>query len=157
MTAEKNNLLAALAERLQAAKGEIHPEAEPSADGQPSDSTVWEHSWSVLWGPPGTGKTFTVGREVVAALAKGGERILVVSTTNKARQMARPFTQSVKLRRNSCRKRCVTCGFDASARRSSLKSTRPKGSMLCSKVRNRNCSASNTNCSGQLSQTVDPR
>ncbi|MEI6233686.1 MAG: AAA domain-containing protein [Planctomycetota bacterium] len=82
--AEKNNMLAALAERLQAAKGEIHPEAESSADGQPSDSTVWEHSWSVLWGPPGTGKTYTVGREVVAALAKGGERILVVSTTNKA-------------------------------------------------------------------------
>lgn len=83
-SAEKSNLLAALAERLQAAKGEIHPEAEPSADGQPSESTVWEHSWSVLWGPPGTGKTFTVGREVVKAINKGNERILVVSTTNRA-------------------------------------------------------------------------
>jgi hypothetical protein len=46
--AEKSNLLAALAERLKAAKGEIHPEAESSDGDQPSESTVWEHSWSVL-------------------------------------------------------------------------------------------------------------
>ena len=37
-------------------------------------------AWSILWGPPGTGKTWTIGRQVAAMSG----RILVVSTTNKA-------------------------------------------------------------------------
>ncbi|MBW2254654.1 MAG: AAA family ATPase [Deltaproteobacteria bacterium] len=45
---------------------------------------LWERSWAVLWGPPGTGKTYTVGEQVAAILAHTQERILVVSTTNKA-------------------------------------------------------------------------
>ncbi|MEO0605237.1 MAG: AAA domain-containing protein, partial [Myxococcota bacterium] len=38
--------------------------------------------WSMLWGPPGTGKTWTIGRRV--AEAEPGERLLVASTTNRA-------------------------------------------------------------------------
>ncbi len=45
---------------------------------------LWSHSWGVLWGPPGTGKTYTIGQQVAKCLADRTERILVVSTTNKA-------------------------------------------------------------------------
>ena len=45
---------------------------------------AWGHSWCIIWGPPGTGKTTTVGRQVAECLADEGERILVVSTTNKS-------------------------------------------------------------------------
>ncbi len=38
--------------------------------------------WSILWGPPGTGKTWTIGRRV--AQAEADERVLVASTTNRA-------------------------------------------------------------------------
>lgn len=40
--------------------------------------------WTVLWGPPGTGKTFHVGCQVAESLVAGGERVLVLSTTNRA-------------------------------------------------------------------------
>ena len=48
----------------------------------------WQHSWCILWGPPGTGKTWTTGQQVAEALADPGERILVISTTNEATDAA---------------------------------------------------------------------
>ncbi|HBT76903.1 MAG TPA: AAA family ATPase [Planctomycetaceae bacterium] len=61
----------------------------PRAPLYPDDSapTVdwWNHAWGIIWGPPGTGKTYTTG-QLVAEILKTSpeERILVVSTTNLA-------------------------------------------------------------------------
>ncbi|MBE2233047.1 MAG: AAA family ATPase [Anaerolinea sp.] len=71
--------------RLIASKGGKYP-LVPHPVG-PSISqlyAVWKHAWGILWGPPGTGKTYTIGEQVAACLADPSERILVVSTTNKA-------------------------------------------------------------------------
>ncbi len=71
--------------RLDAAEGEVHPEVSRSAlVGLSHLRDWWQHSWSVLWGPPGTGKTWTTGQQIARVLSDAGERILVVSTTNKA-------------------------------------------------------------------------
>lgn len=45
---------------------------------------LWSKSWSILWGPPGTGKTYSIGQQVACCLNGSDEKILVVSTTNKA-------------------------------------------------------------------------
>ncbi len=45
---------------------------------------MWEHGWGILWGPPGTGKTYSIGQQAAHILADRSERILIVSTTNKA-------------------------------------------------------------------------
>jgi hypothetical protein len=42
-----------------------------------------ESDLSFIWGPPGTGKTHTLGH-VVAELIRHGERVLITSTTNAA-------------------------------------------------------------------------
>jgi superfamily I DNA/RNA helicase len=47
------------------------------------DTSFLSSSWSLLWGPPGTGKTHTIGH-IVRGFAELGERVLVVSTTNQA-------------------------------------------------------------------------
>jgi len=74
-----------LPQRLAAAEGGIHPKlARQLTSTLPRLSEWWEHSWSVLWGPPGTGKTYTSGQQIAAVLADRDERILVVSTTNRA-------------------------------------------------------------------------
>ncbi len=74
-----------LPDRLAAASGNIHPLVTNSADvGLKSLRSWWHHSWSILWGPPGTGKTWTTGQQVAAVLADPNERVLVVSTTNQA-------------------------------------------------------------------------
>ncbi len=74
-----------LADRLAATQGGIHPVVKHSSDaGLPNLVAWWQHSWCVLWGPPGTGKTWTTGQQVAAVLADPTERILVVSTTNRA-------------------------------------------------------------------------
>lgn len=74
-----------LPERLNATEGDIHPAVSlPSKVGLPHLRDWWQHSWSVLWGPPGTGKTWTTGQQIASVLADPRERILVVSTTNKA-------------------------------------------------------------------------
>lgn len=71
-----------LPERLQACLGEIHPQV--SSPPVPELPDLWQHSWGVMWGPPGTGKTYQIGQHLALCLNDPGERILVVSTTNKA-------------------------------------------------------------------------
>ncbi len=76
-----------LPQRLAAAEGGIHPatgRSHLSLSSLPQLSEWWQHSWSVLWGPPGTGKTYTSGQQIAAVMADSEERILVVSTTNRA-------------------------------------------------------------------------
>lgn len=72
--------------RLTATLGGMHPVIAPSADkGLPELNQWWHHAWNILWGPPGTGKTFTTGQQVAAVVRDDpAERILIVSTTNKA-------------------------------------------------------------------------
>lgn len=71
-----------LPERLQAVLGDLHPGTRAvTVEGLPA---FWGHSWGVMWGPPGTGKTFQIGQQVARCLSDPTERVLVVSTTNKA-------------------------------------------------------------------------
>ena len=80
-----DEIRAELRSRLAAAAGGIHPPIARSAVvGLPHLRDWWQHSWSVLWGPPGTGKTFTTGQQIAGVLNDQRERILVVSTTNRA-------------------------------------------------------------------------
>ncbi len=70
---------------LNACRGNVHPLIQGDVDHALAElRQLWQHSWCVLWGPPGTGKTYTIGEQVAECLADGSERILVVSTTNKA-------------------------------------------------------------------------
>jgi hypothetical protein len=55
-----------------------------SAAFAPPFGGLRQHAWSCLWGPPGTGKTRSTGAHVAQLLQATGERVLVVSTTNKA-------------------------------------------------------------------------
>jgi len=74
-----------LPSRLAASAGNIHPDVSNSANvGLGELRSWWQKSWSILWGPPGTGKTYTTGQQVAQAQEDSSERILVVSTTNKA-------------------------------------------------------------------------
>ncbi len=74
-----------LPRRLAATEGGIHPAIEIQSEiGLPHLWDWWHHTWSVLWGPPGTGKTWTTGQQIAAVLRDPTERILVVSTTNRA-------------------------------------------------------------------------
>ncbi|WP_198422210.1 AAA domain-containing protein [Gimesia chilikensis] len=74
-----------LPSRLEATKGNIHPQiAESGSEGLSHLKNWWKHSWSILWGPPGTGKTFITGLQIASILDDQTERILVVSTTNRA-------------------------------------------------------------------------
>ncbi len=83
--AEFDSLRRLLPSRLNAACGGSHPAVRQPLDvGLSHLRTWWQKSWSVLWGPPGTGKTYTTGQQVAAVLADPSERILVISTTNKA-------------------------------------------------------------------------
>ncbi len=71
--------------RLGATEGGMHPRIEGEVSrGVPDFQPMWEHSWGMLWGPPGTGKTYSIGQQVASVLDDPTERILVVSTTNKA-------------------------------------------------------------------------
>ncbi|MDP6722090.1 MAG: AAA domain-containing protein, partial [Pirellulaceae bacterium] len=74
-----------LPSRLAAAAGGVNPKiARPSLVGQAHLQAWWQHAWAVLWGPPGTGKTYTTGHQIAAVLHDRRERVLVVSTTNRA-------------------------------------------------------------------------
>lgn len=68
--------------RLHATAGGVHPKCRVA----PPEGLLplWEHSWGMMWGPPGTGKTFQIGQQVARCAADPTERVLVVSTTNKA-------------------------------------------------------------------------
>lgn len=78
-----------LERRLNACRGNIHPVVAAPADvGLPELKELWKHGWGILWGPPGTGKTHTLGRQVASCLTDSSERILVISTTNKATDAA---------------------------------------------------------------------
>jgi AAA domain len=80
--ADLRNLLPA---RLGATEGGIYPRLDgPISQGVPSLQRMWDHAWGILWGPPGTGKTYSIGQQVARCLDDPTERILVVSTTNKA-------------------------------------------------------------------------
>jgi hypothetical protein len=72
--------------RLRAAEGGVHPPLAAGHEGLglPALRPWWGHAWSLLWGPPGTGKTYTTGQQVARVLQDPTERILVVSTTNRA-------------------------------------------------------------------------
>lgn len=82
----------AIPRRLSATVGGIHPvvqfnsESARGSIGLEEFGEWWQHSWSILWGPPGTGKTYTTGQQVAKVLNDDdpNERILVVSTTNRA-------------------------------------------------------------------------
>jgi hypothetical protein len=69
--------------RLNASQGGVHPRASGPRSGLEEFEQMWGHSWAILWGPPGCGKTTNLGQQVAACLGSD-ERILVVSTTNKA-------------------------------------------------------------------------
>ncbi len=74
-----------LSNRLAASVGGVHPcLSHPAQTGLTHLKEWWQYSWSVLWGPPGTGKTYTTGQQIAAVLNDASERILVVSTTNRA-------------------------------------------------------------------------
>ncbi len=77
-----------LPSRIRAARGDVHPEVPDQLFSQwqrnSPQAQLWQHGWSVLWGPPGTGKTGVIGREVANSLQDSDSRVLVVSTTNRA-------------------------------------------------------------------------
>lgn len=81
---------ASLPSRLAATLGNVYPVLPRSHEpGLKTLTDWWQHSWSILWGPPGTGKTYTTGRQIAEVLRNARsvdppERILVVSTTNQA-------------------------------------------------------------------------
>lgn len=74
--ATENRLLACLGETDSASCI-----ADPVDDGF---ARWWQHERPLLWGPPGTGKTHNLARLVAKTACLRGERVLVVSTTNKA-------------------------------------------------------------------------
>ena len=78
-----------LPSRLMACEGDVHPDVDDKMDvGIPELHEWWSRSWCHLWGPPGTGKTYTIGQQVAQVLEDPSERILVVSTTNRATDAA---------------------------------------------------------------------
>lgn len=90
-----------LPKKLNACRGGVHPEIGESVGyGLEHLRPLWETSWSILWGPPGTGKTYTIGSQVAECLAHPGERVLVVSTTNRATDEA-AFAIGKALHRNN--------------------------------------------------------
>ncbi len=78
-----------LPERLRATEGNRHPHIpQPTRLGLPHLADWWQHSWNILWGPPGTGKTWTAGQQIARILSDESERVLVISTTNRASDAA---------------------------------------------------------------------
>ncbi|OJT26919.1 hypothetical protein BO221_02600 [Archangium sp. Cb G35] len=58
---------------------------DDGAGPSPGPEDLWEKPWSLLWGPPGTGKTETVARLLAQAIQRNPkERILAVAPTNRA-------------------------------------------------------------------------
>jgi hypothetical protein len=53
--------------------------------------------FSILWGPPGTGKTYTLG-SIAAALSMAGRRVLVIAPTNNATDKAALAIDDARIR-----------------------------------------------------------
>jgi AAA domain len=71
--------------RLGATEGGVYPLLSGKvSQGLPLFQPMWDRAWGILWGPPGTGKTYSIGQQVAHILDDPSERILIVSTTNKA-------------------------------------------------------------------------
>lgn len=71
---------------------------------------AWNSSLGLVWGPPGTGKTWTLGNQVAYA-AEPAKRVLVVSTTNDATDLVAAEIASALARmkaQNICVKRVGT-------------------------------------------------
>jgi hypothetical protein len=50
--------------RLGATEGGMQPKVEGQvSQGLPALQPMWDHAWGILWGPPGTGKTYSVGQQ----------------------------------------------------------------------------------------------
>lgn len=81
---EMNGVSDSLEAALAAGEGRQTGHLLRDAPALPSLAATWRHSWCAIWGPPGTGKTYTVGRQVAETLQDPSERVLVVSTTNRA-------------------------------------------------------------------------
>jgi superfamily I DNA/RNA helicase len=62
--------------------------AQPASIAAPGNHPAWSWSWTLVWGPPGTGKTYTLGEQVAALLSDPTEHVLVLSTTNRATDAA---------------------------------------------------------------------
>lgn len=102
------NAAGALAAALANAETLDAGTAESVAPAQSGPLALRHYAWSLLWGPPGTGKTYRVG-EIVSRSVSANERILVVATTNKAadsaaiqvgrwlRELGKPIAQAVRL------------------------------------------------------------
>jgi superfamily I DNA/RNA helicase len=76
-----SDLAEPLASALQASAGEdAGTTLAPTGELRIAQAT--SQSWGILWGPPGTGKTWTIGQHVAALWPD--RRILVISTTNRA-------------------------------------------------------------------------
>lgn len=74
-------LAPALSDALRATAGQDIGRPLP-AQGAATVHRAASHAWGCLWGPPGTGKTWTIGQHVAAQWPN--RRILVLSTTNRA-------------------------------------------------------------------------
>lgn len=94
------NLRALIRDRLQAVAGRngLGLVSGPLQTAEGFEE-LWRHRWGVLWGPPGTGKTYTIGELVSAALRSEEERVLIVSTTNRATDEAAISTAEAVRRR----------------------------------------------------------
>lgn len=66
---------------LGPASGALDPTPIPGPEGLHG---AWRWPWTLVWGPPGTGKTTTVASQVVRLLDDPRERVLVVTNTNQA-------------------------------------------------------------------------
>ena len=80
-----SNFREVLVSRLAATEGDVHRRLEgPVSRGISALQPIWDHAWGILWGPPGTGKTYSIGLQAAQVMGEPNERILIVSTTNKA-------------------------------------------------------------------------
>ena len=74
----------ALASRLSATRGRVHPHLVGEVTSVlPRFESIWRHSWSVIWSPPGTNSQPLIAK-LIAQACNNNERILVVSATNKS-------------------------------------------------------------------------
>jgi len=81
---ESEHLTELISEALPCSLGEGKHESIPPGPCLPGLEQCYSSSWGVIWGPPGTGKTWTIGHQVAESSPRSGARTLVISTTNRA-------------------------------------------------------------------------